>query len=120
MPYMLLVVEQPDERAQAGREEGERRYARMLDFASDLQKRRLLIRTESLASQADGVRIRTRGGKQVTMDGPFAEAKEVLGGFFLLDCQTMEEAIAIGRECPAAEWSTVEVRGLGPCFVEAG
>ncbi len=119
MPYMLLVVEQPDERAKAGRAEGERRYARMLDFAAGLQKRGLLIRTESLASQAEGVRIRTRDGRPTTVDGPFAEAKEVLGGFFLLDCETMEEAIAIGQECPAAEWSTVEVRGLGPCFIEA-
>lgn len=119
MPYMLLVVEQPNERKDAGREEGERRYDRMLEFAADLQKRGLLIRTESLSSQAEGVRIQKRNGKATVMDGPFAEAKEVLGGFFLLDCETFEEAVAIGRECPAAEWSTIEVRGLGPCFVEA-
>jgi hypothetical protein len=119
MPYMLLVVEQPDERRNTGLAEGQRRYARMVGFAQDLQKRGLLIRTESLSSQAEGVRIRKRGGKLAAVDGPFAEAKEIIGGFFLLSCGTLEEAVAIGNECPATEWSTVEVRGLSPCFIEA-
>jgi hypothetical protein len=113
---MLLIVEAPDERRKAGREEGERRYARMLRFAEDLKRRGLLIRTESLTSQADGVRLSTRGGKPLVVDGPFAEAKEIVGGFFLVDCATREEAIAIAKECPAVEWSTIEVRSLGPCF----
>jgi hypothetical protein len=50
------------------------------------------------------------------MDGPFAETKETIGGFFLLTCETREQAIAIAAECPAAKWATVEVRELGPCF----
>ena len=50
------------------------------------------------------------------VDGPFAEAKEMVGGFFLLDCDSMAEAVAIAHECPAAEWATVEVRALGPCY----
>jgi hypothetical protein len=119
MTFMLLVVEQPDERRNAGAEEGRRRYARMVRFAEDLKGRGLLIATESLASQAEGVRIRKRGGKPTMIDGPFAEAKEIIGGFFLLACDTREEAVAIGNECPATEWSTIEVRALGPCFIEA-
>jgi hypothetical protein len=120
MAYMLLIVEQPDERRKAGREEGERRYARMLAFAEDLKTRGKLIRTESLTSQAEGVRISKRSGKPTMIDGPFAESKEMVGGFFLVDCETREEAIAIAQQCPAVEWSTVEVRPLGPCFIEAG
>ena len=50
------------------------------------------------------------------MDGPFAEAKEMVGGFFLIDCKTRAEAVAIAQACPAAEWCTVEVRGVGPCY----
>jgi YCII-related domain len=46
----------------------------------------------------------------------FAEAKEMVGGFFLLDCKTQAEAIAIAAECPAAQWCTVAVREVGPCF----
>jgi hypothetical protein len=50
------------------------------------------------------------------IDGPFAEAKEMVGGFFLVDCETREEAVAIAAQCPAAQWCTVEVRALGPCY----
>jgi hypothetical protein len=50
------------------------------------------------------------------LDGPFAEAKEMVGGFFLLDCKTREEAVAIAKQCPAAEWAMVEVRAVGPCY----
>jgi hypothetical protein len=56
------------------------------------------------------------GQKPIVMDGPFAETKETIGGFFLLTCETREQAIAIAAECPAAKWATVEVRELGPCF----
>jgi hypothetical protein len=55
-------------------------------------------------------------GRAQVLDGPFAEAKEMVGGFFLLDCATRDEAVAIARECPAAEWATVEVRATGPCY----
>jgi hypothetical protein len=52
----------------------------------------------------------------VVRDGPFAEAKEMVGGFFLLTCETRDQALEIARACPAAEWATIEVRELGPCF----
>ena len=55
-------------------------------------------------------------GRAQVLDGPFAEAKEMVGGFFLVDCDTREEAVAIARECPAIEWATVEVRTVGPCY----
>ena len=72
--------------------------------------------SESLRSVSEGVRIAVRGGKRVVADGPFAESKEMVGGFFLLDCRTREQAIAIAGECPATEWGTVEVREVGPCY----
>jgi hypothetical protein len=52
------------------------------------------------------------------VDGPFAEAKEMIGGFFLVDCASREEAVALAARCPAAQWATVEVRSLGPCFLQ--
>jgi hypothetical protein len=57
-----------------------------------------------------------QGDSAVITDGPYAETKEVIGGFFLLTCETREEALAVARECPAAQWATIEVRELGPCF----
>ena len=117
MTYMLVIVEAPGDRQKAGRAEGEKRYARMLDFAAGLKERGLLIRTELLTPQTDAVRVRRHNGKVMTVDGPFAEAKEMIGGFFLLDCDTRDEAIDIANDCPAADWATVEVRALGPCFI---
>ena len=61
--------------------------------------------------------FQVRGGSSALLDGPFAEAKEMVGGFFLLDCKTKEQAVAIARECPAAQWATVEVREVGPCYL---
>ncbi len=117
MTYMLLIVEGPEDRRIVGREAGERRYARMLKYAEGLKARGQLVRTESLLSHSEAVRISRRGGTATSVDGPFAEAKEMIGGFFLLSVDTREEAVAIANDCPAAEWATVEVRELGPCFI---
>ena len=76
----------------------------------------MLRAVESLSSQDDAVRVKVNNGRAEVLDGPFAEAKEMIGGFFLLDCATREQAVAIARECPAAEWATVEVRAVGPCY----
>jgi hypothetical protein len=88
----------------------------MLRFGDGLKARGLLLATESLASTEQAVRLQVREGQARMVDGPFAETKEMVGGFFLLDCATREEALAIARECPAAEWATVEVREVAPCY----
>ena len=117
MTYMLLIVEGPEDRRIAGHAEGERRYARMLKYAEGLKQRGQLIRTESLLGPDGAVRVSRRGGTATSVDGPFTEAKEMIGGFFLLTCDTRAEAVAIAEDCPAAEWASVEVRELGPCFI---
>jgi hypothetical protein len=116
MAYMLLVVEKVGDRAARSQSEGGVLYDRMLSFSEDLKQRGLLTLSQSLKTDADGARVTMQGEKSIVRDGPFAEAKEMIGGFFLLTCTTREQAIAIARECPAAEWATVEVRELGPCF----
>jgi len=116
MSYMLLVLEKPGERAARSESEGRALYDRMLRFSADLKQRGLLTLSQALTSEASGVRISLQGGKASVRDGPFAEAKEMVGGFFLLTCQTREQAVQIAYECPAAQWATIEVRELGPCF----
>ena len=117
MSYMLLIVEPTGPRAERGEEAGKQVYERRLNFAADLKARGVLIATESLAREERGVRVQVRSGRKHLMDGPFAEAKEMVGGFFLLNCATRDEAVAIASQCPAAEWCTVEVRALAPCYV---
>ncbi|MCU0943728.1 MAG: YciI family protein, partial [Hydrogenophaga sp.] len=90
--------------------------AAMQRFGERLQAQGRLRAVESLASTSDAVRISQAPGAPRRIDGPFAEAKEMVGGFFLLDGVTREQAIELARECPAAQWATVEVRSLAPCF----
>ena len=61
-------------------------------------------------------RIQVRGGKRIVTEGPFAESKEMVGGFFLIDCQSKDEALTIAAECPVASWATIAVREVGPCY----
>jgi hypothetical protein len=117
MSYMLLIVEPVGQRAQRTPEEGRETYAQMVRYAEELKGRGLLVSAESLKSESESVRLQIRDGERSLMDGPYAEAKEMIGGFFLLTCDTREEALALAAECPAAQWATVEVRELGPCFM---
>jgi hypothetical protein len=115
MPYMLLIVEPVGQRRERSDAEGRALYERMLRFGEGLKARGVLRATESLGAAAQ--RVRTRDGRRDVVDGPFAEAKEMIGGFYLLNCESREEAVAIAQACPAATWCTVEVRKLGPCFM---
>ena len=116
MSYMLLIVEKPGDRRERSEAEGRELYDRMMQFSESLKARGLLKLSQALRTDKLAVRVEVRDGKRTMIDGPFAEAKEMVGGFFLLECETREQAVAIAAECPAAQWATVEVRELGPCF----
>lgn len=116
MPYMLLIMEPKGQRAERTLAEGQAVYDRMLKFGQELQARGVLKAFDSLNPDDRGVRVQVRDGQTRMLDGPFSEAKEMIGGFFLLDGVTRAEAVAIAARCPAAEWATVEVRGIGPCY----
>lgn len=115
MQYLLLIIEPRGQRAERTEQEGREAYARMVRFGEELQGRGLLRAAESLRSDHAGVRVSVRDGKRLLRDGPLTEAKEMVGGFFLIDCDSREQAVAIAAECPAAAWATVEVRELAPC-----
>jgi hypothetical protein len=116
MAYALLVVEPTGQRSTRSEAEGREVYGRMVSFGEELKRRGLLTVSQSLKAGATDSRVKVRGDSVMITDGPFAEVKEVIGGFFLLTCETREQAIEIARECPAAQWATIEVRELGPCF----
>lgn len=116
MAYMLMILEPREQRAGRTPDEGREAYQRMVDWGGRLHERGLLLASESLRSDHDGVRLQVRDGRRVLTDGPFTEAKEMVGGFFLLACHTRDEALGLAAECPAAEWCTVEVREVAPCY----
>lgn len=116
MTYMLLIHEPVGQRATRSDSEGRAMYDRMLAFGAELHAEGLLLGGESLASQHSAARVRVEAGKPRVLDGPFAEAKEMIGGFFMVNVESREEAVALAARCPAAEWATVEVRALAPCY----
>ncbi len=118
MPYVMLIMEDRDRRRNRSRDEARQEYEQMARFVEDLKVRGVHRASESLRVDSAGVRLAVRGGRRIVADGPFAESKEMVGGFFLLDCETREQAIALAAECPAVEWGTVEVREVGPCYAD--
>ncbi|HEY6452649.1 MAG TPA: YciI family protein [Steroidobacteraceae bacterium] len=114
MPFMLLIVETPEQRRGRPLPDGQAFYARMLEYSRKLQARGVLLASHSLKSEA--VRVHVRAGKPNVLDGPFTESKELIGGFFLLDCATQDQARTWAAQCPAAEWATIEIREVGPCY----
>ncbi len=117
MAYLLLIVEPRGQRAARDEAEARAAYDAMVAFAATLQAQGILRGVESLRGDEHGVRVRAPAGNPVLVDGPFAEAKEMVGGFFLIDVATRDEAVAIAARCPAAAWATVEVRECAPCHV---
>jgi hypothetical protein len=116
MAYMLLVMEGPGDRDARTESELRASYDRMLAFSAELKSRGLLTLSQALSRPSNAARVSMQGDRALVRDGPFTEAREVVGGIFLLTCATRAEAVAIARECPAAAWATIEVRELGPCF----
>ena len=124
MAYMLLIVEARGQRDLQSTAEARVRYDEMMAFGKDLQERGLLRASESLSTDENAVRVshantatQQRPQQPQLRDGPFAEAKEMVGGFFLIDVATRDEALAIALRCPAARWSSVEVRECAPCHI---
>jgi hypothetical protein len=114
MSYMLLILEPQGQRGARAQREGEELYQRMIGYTESLKARGVLLASDSLRSSA--ARLSIRGGQPSVIDGPFAESKELIGGFFLIECGTREQALRVAAECPAAEWATIEVREVGPCY----
>jgi hypothetical protein len=115
MTYMLLVMESRGRRDGRSDELAQNECRQMDAFADSLKARGVYLASQSLRCLTDGTRVEAHGGKRSVVDGPFAEAKELVGGFFLLDVATRQQAVALAAECPAAEWASIEVREVGAC-----
>ena len=108
MEFMLLFVARKDAPPSGGPEV----LAEMKKYSGELASQGKLRIGAPLRAESEGARIRVRGGKPLATDGPFAESKELLGGFWVVDVASRDEAIAIARRCPHARHGIVEVRPL--------
>jgi len=118
MSFLLLIVETRGMRQANDPETAHRLYAEMVAYGQELKDQGLLLASESLRPDEHGVRIGRHDGKPQLRDGPFAEAREMVGGFFLIDANNRDEAVAIAQRCPALAWATVEVRECAPCYLK--
>jgi hypothetical protein len=111
--YLILIYSNPASReiwegfSDDERAEGFRYYNAL---AEELAASGELIVTEALAHPSLTRRVSVRDGRTLTSDGPFAEAKELLAGFFLLDCESADRAVEIAARLPEAEFGLIEVR----------
>ena len=107
MRYMLLIY--TDEKAWTD-EEREHCYAESTELTRELHTRGQFLGASPLHPVVTATSVRIREGKQLVTDGPFAETREQLGGYFLIDAKDLNEAIAIATRIPGARKGTVEVR----------
>ncbi len=107
MKYMLLIYLDENSLSQEQREEC---YRDSAQYAQELHDQGKYLATAPLHPTSTATSVRTRDGKRLVTDGPFAETREQLGGFFLIDVKDLDEAISIAGQVPAGRWGTVEIR----------
>lgn len=110
MRFMMLMIPQGYESAEAGTLPDAERVEAMMEYNHALQSAGVLRALDGLHPPAMGARVSFRGGRPRVVDGPFPEAKEVLGGYWVIEVGSREEAIAWARRCPGADNETIEVR----------
>ncbi|MEH2258856.1 YciI family protein [Nostoc sp.] len=107
MKYLLLIYLEENALSQTEREHC---YVESAQLAQQLNSKGQYLATAPLHPVATATSIRVRDGKSLVTDGPFAETREQLGGFFLINAQDLDEAIAIAARIPGASVGTVEIR----------
>ena len=110
MRYVLLIYQNEAEHAHLSQEELGAEYGAYKAFIEEVQHRGLLQSTEAIQPIHTATTVRVHGGKTVITDGPFAETKEHLRGYVLLNCQDLDEALALAPRIPAASYGSIEIR----------
>src|SRR5580693_6470614 len=100
MRFMMLMIPKGYEKAEPGAMPDAKRVAAMMRYNVSLQKARVLLALDGLHPPSMGARVSFAGGKPMVTDGPFTEAKEVLGGYWMIEVKSRDEAIAWAKRCP--------------------
>jgi hypothetical protein len=114
MMFMIPRIYQPDtppgERAGEGFAPSAEVIVRMMKFNEELAKAGALIALDGLQPDSKGARVAFAGGKPKATDGPFAETKEVIGGYWIIEAKSKEDAVGWAMRCPASDGDVIEVR----------
>jgi hypothetical protein len=107
---MMLMIPKGYEKAAPGAMPDAKVVAAMMKYTEDLQKAGVLLALDGLHPPSMGARISFSGGKAKVTDGPFTEAKEVIGGYWMIQAKSKEEAVEWASRCPASDNEVIEVR----------
>jgi len=110
MRFMMLMIPKGYESAAPGTMPDAKAVEAMMKYNQELQKAGVLLALDGLHPPSMGARVSFPGGKPKVTDGPFTEAKEVLGGYWMIEVASKEEAVAWASRCPGSENETIEVR----------
>jgi hypothetical protein len=110
MRFMMLMIPKGYENAKPGAMPDATAVSAMMKYNESLQKAGVLLALDGLHPPSMGARVSFAGGKPQVTDGPFSEAKEVLGGYWMIQVKSKEEAIAWASRCPASGDEIIEVR----------
>jgi hypothetical protein len=112
MRYMLLLYRQPDAGPAPGSPEEAASMPQWMAYGQALAEAGAMISGDALHGVDTATTVRRDGDELVTTDGPFAETKETLGGYYVIDVPDLDAAIAWADKCPLIEYGTVEIRPL--------
>jgi hypothetical protein len=112
MKYLCIAYEEERKLNELSKSEWQALRQETLDYVESLRKRGLLIVTHALQSATTASTVRVRSGKLSVTDGPFAETKEQIGGFFLIEASNFREAIELAASWPSARIGSIEVRPI--------
>jgi hypothetical protein len=112
MRFMMLMIPKGYEQAKPGTMPDAKAVAAMMKYNQELQKAGVLLTLEGLHPPSMGARVSFAGGKPKVTDGPFSESKEVIGGYWMIQVNSKQEAIEWASRCPASENEVIEIRQL--------
>jgi hypothetical protein len=110
MRFMMLMIPKGYEKAKPGTLPDVKAVAAMMKYNEALQKAGVLLALDGLHPPSMGARVTFSGGKPKVSDGPFAEAKEVIGGYWMIQVKSKEEAVEWASRCPGSDNETIELR----------
>ena len=108
--YALLIYGEESKHPAPGSEEFGTMMGGYQAFTNEVREKDIMAAGEPLQGLDTATTVRVRDGKTAAVDGPFAETKEALGGFYILDCKDLDEAIEYAAKIPTAGWGSVEIR----------
>ncbi len=110
MQYMLLIYDNEKMWTTMAETERNALMGEYFAFTQEMEKSKKLVSGDALQPTSSATTLRVRDGKRLTTDGPFAETKEQLGGYYLINAKDLDEALAVAAKIPSARFGSIEVR----------